>query len=272
MSQPHPLYQPPAASSAEVQSWHAQLTAATPTHSSMGILPLPPRLHARVLAGEFIDFSDILHAIAIDSKEEEPVSVEVGEGQHLTLSRKRKRKDVSDFQTWSQCFTIYAAVLTSALPARGPDLFAYHFVIASAAKEYAPGAFLAYDITFRRKAAQYHITRWGEIDPHVYSKAFTGMRRSPGQCALCASTFHKSEECDLYTQGPARKARTTPTGLKPRPVVPTYRGKEVCLNWNRGKCARDHDCPRAHVCSVPSCLGPHRAFSCPSRRSSPRKA
>ncbi len=266
------LYQPPAASHTELQAWQAQLAAATPAHLATGIPPLPARLQARLIAGEFIDFADILHATEVNSQEEQPVSLEVGEGHHLTLSRKRKRRDISDFTTWSQCFTVYAAVLTSVQPSRGPDLFAYHYIIATASKEYSSSAFLAYDVAFRKKAAQYRLTRWGEIDPHIYSRAFTGMRRSSNQCSLCTSSIHRMEDCSLYTGGPARKPRTTPAGPKPRSTVPNYHGKEVCLNWNRGRCSREHDCPRAHVCSVQACQGPHRAFTCPSRRSSPRKA
>ncbi len=265
-------YQPPTASPAELQAWQSQLATAAPAPFSTGIPPLPARLQARLLAGEFIDFSDILHAIEVDNKEEQPVSLEVGEGHQLTLSRKRKRREISDFQTWSQCFSVYAAVLTAVQPARGPDLCGYHYIIATASKEYSSSAFLAYDIAFRKKAAQFRLSRWGEIDPHIYTKAFTGTRRSTNQCSLCTSMFHRIEDCDLYTGGPVRKARTTQPGPRSRSAVPTHRGKEVCLNWNRGKCSRDHDCPRAHVCSVQAYQGPHRAFACPSRRSSPRKA
>ena len=265
-------YQPPAASHTELQAWQAQLAAAAPPPSSMGIPPLPARLQARLTAGEFIDFSDILHAIEVDSGEEQPVSLEVGEGHQLTLSRKRKRRDVLDFQTWSQCFAVYATALTAVQPTRGADLFAYHYIIATAAREYSGNAFLAYDIAFRKRAAQYQITRWGEIDPQTYTKAFTGMRRTSNQCSICTSILHRTEDCTLYSGGPVRKARTTSAGPKPRSSVPSFRGKEVCLNWNRGRCSRDHDCPRAHVCCVPACQGPHRAPACPSRRTSPRKA
>ncbi len=79
----------------------------------------------------------------------------------------------------------------------GPGLFAYHYIIAMASKEYSSSTFLAYDVAFRKKAAQYRLTRWGEIDPHIYSRAFTGMRRSSNQCSLCTSSIHRTEDCSL---------------------------------------------------------------------------
>lgn len=79
----------------------AQLVATphAPNPPRMGIPPrdLPARLQARGLAGEFIDTPDILHAIELGAGEEEPISLEVGEGHQFTLSRKRRHREIQDF-------------------------------------------------------------------------------------------------------------------------------------------------------------------------------
>ena len=275
-----PPYLPPAASPADIHALQTQLAAATPAPSvhRMGIPPLPARLQARVLAGEFVDMPDILHALELDAGEELPINLEVGEGHQLTLSRKRKRKEIRDFATWSQCFSVYAAIIASAQPTRGVDLMAYHYIVATAAREYGSTAFLAYDIAFRRKAAQYSLASWGEIDPHIYTKAFTAAPRPSYQCSICTSLYHSTADCPLYTGGSARQPRTTPAGPRMRTVptptyasAPSHQGKPVCLNWNRNRCPRESGCSRAHVCNMPGCQGPHRASACPSRRTSPRK-
>ena len=79
----NPLYLPPAASWADIHAQQMQLlaeaTPAPPLHR-MGTPPLPVRLQARVLAGEFVDMSDILHTLELDVGEELPINLEVGEG------------------------------------------------------------------------------------------------------------------------------------------------------------------------------------------------
>ena len=263
-------YQPPAANQREVATWQA----ASPGHfpsplsqislapASTAIPPLPTKLVRSITAGEFTDFSDILRAIELGGREEKPLSLQLGEGHSLTLSHKPSRKEIPDFTTWSN-----AATICTRYPQRGPDLFAYHHIIACASHEFTVEA---YDIAFRKKAAQFHIHRWGEIDPQLYSKVFTaGRAQLASHCSICLSPIHKVEDCPLYAGGPA-KPKTAAAGPQRR-VVPTHNGKEVCLNWNRGKCRSGSDCPRAHVCAAQGCQGQHKAFQCPSRRSSPRK-
>lgn len=148
-------------------------------------------------------------------------------------------------------------------------MLAYLYIMASANQEFQFTACLAYDIAFRKKAAKYHLGVWGQIDPQIYSKAFTGAsRRASSLCSLCLATSHGTAECPLYTPGPAKKPRASPAG--PRRTAPLANGKEICLNYNRGRCSRD-DCPRSHACSFRGCGGAHPALRCTLRRSSPRK-
>lgn len=274
------FYQPPAATAAEIQGLQASLGVPQPGpshHLQLAPTPhtlptLPSKLTAKVLNGEFVDFAEIFQAIDSEEGDEPPLEVELGEGRQLTLSRKPRRKEVKDFGVWSKCFCVYAATVCCQHPTRGPDLFAYHYIIACAYWEFLGNAWLTYDTAFRKKAAKFHISQWGERDLQLYNKTFVGVkRRNTAHCAICLSTSHATADCSLYQEGPAKKSKSVPAG--PRAAgVPWHAGREVCLNWNRGKCA-DTSCPmaRAHVCSNRGCQGAHKSTACPNRRASPRK-
>ena len=155
-------------------------------------------------------------------------------------------------------------------PTRGPDLFTYHYIIACTHWEFLGNAWLTYDTAFRKKASKFHISQWGDRDLQLYNKTFVGVkRRDTAHCAICLSTSHATTECSLYQGGPAKKSKNAPAGPKAS-GVPWHGGREVCLNWNRGRCT-DNSCPRAHVCSSRGCQGAHKSPACPIRRASPCK-
>ncbi len=231
--------------------------------------PMPAKFMAAAAAGEFVDFNELLHAIEVDSGEEPPLCIQVGEGQQLTLPRKPKRQPISTLGDWVKCFAVYASTLTAN---RGPDMFAYLYLIAAAHKEFHFTAGMAYDTAFWKKASQFRLTTWGQIDRQLYSRASTGAGKAKAGtlCALCLSTAHVTSDCPLYSRWPAKKPKLAQAGPKGSTSLKAFEGKEVCLNYNRGRCSRD-DCPRAHVCSVKGCQGQHTAAKCPRRRLSPRK-
>ena len=275
-------YQPPAATTETISSLQAALAtrAAAPTQpgpSSIHLAPLsgtiptiPAKFITAAAAGEFVDFNELLHAIEVDSGEEPALCIQVGEGQQLALPRKPKKKVISSFSEWVRCFSVYASTLCAYQPLRGPDMLAYLHVIASAHEEFQFAACMAYDVAFRKKAANFRLSSWGHIDPQIYSKAFTGASKAKpsAHSSLCLSTFHSTSDCPLYSSGPAKKARTGLAG--PKRLVPLHNGKEICLNFNRGRCSREN-CTRAHVCSLRGCGGAHPASQCTLRRFSPRK-
>ena len=269
-----PLYQPPAATAQEVQSLQASLAAQqSPLAAacSTAIPALPNKLTGKILSGEFVDYGEILHALEADTRHEQPTCIQVGEGQQLVLSRRPRRREVTDIDQWVRCFSAYTATICTHQPIRAPDLLAYQYVITSAYSEYKADPtrpWLAYDTAFRQKAARYHTARWGEIDPQLYTKAFTGKKRVSSCCLTCLSPAHITNDCPLQEPGPSKKARVQPPEHKS--AIPKHHGREVCLNWNRGRCS-NNPCPRAHVCLVKGCQGEHRAYACPTRRTSPRK-
>ena len=200
-----------------------------------GSIPsIPARFATAATAGEFIDFTELLHALDLEGTEETPLRIELGDDNRLTLPRKPKKRQVSSFPEWARCFGVYAHYLTSHQPLRSTDLFAYMYIIATCHAEYTFSACMAYDVAFRRKAARFRLTSWGQIDPQLYTKAFTGSgkARPRAWCDHCLTSSHSPSECPLFSSsGPAKKPRVTTAG--PRHTTPT-RTKEVCRNFNRG--------------------------------------
>ena len=101
----------------------------------------------------------------MDSGEEPPLFIEVAEGQYLAGDYKE-----GDQHLWG----VYASTLCAYQPQRGPDMLGYLYIIASAQHEFSLSACMSYDVAFRKKAAKFHLTLWGQLDPQIYACAFTG--------------------------------------------------------------------------------------------------
>jgi len=90
----------------------------------------------------------------------------VAEGQHLTLTRKPKKKVIDTFAEWVKCFSVYATTTLCAYqPQRGTDKLSYLYIMALAHHEFHFAACLAYDIAFGKKAVNFQLSSWGHIDP-----------------------------------------------------------------------------------------------------------
>ena len=235
---------------------------------------LPHTTTSKILSLQYFDLATLLPSNLATARDPQPVRVQLGgdDNQHLLLSRRpSSKKTISSILEWVTTFTIYAAVLTTADPSRGPDLFEYTRTIVEAEREYKGEAWLRYDIAFRTRAANRHITRWADIDSTLWNRAFSGMSKASSCCAICLDTTHSTTECPLYTQGPAQRRATSGAGPSQPTSGPINTPRSVCLNWNRGRC-KFTNCRRAHICATNGCGGEHRFTECPNRRHSPRKS
>ena len=258
------VYQPPTATPQQVLAMQSSLAtqpAAAP-HVPASLPPLAPstgslfsgsissiptKFATAAAAGEFIE---LLHALEEDSGDEPLIFVQVGEGHQLSLPRKQRRKVISAFHEWVRCFGVYSHHLCAHQPLSGPDLLAYLYLIATCQVEFNFSACLAYDVAFRRKASTFRLT--GQIDPQIYAKAFTGVGKAKARawCDTCLVSHHTTADCPLFFIKEGQPRRPGQPWLAPRrhPALPS--SKEICLNYNRGRCSKD-DCPRRHVCLLP---------------------
>ena len=84
-------------------------------------------------------------------RDPQAIHVQLGgnDSQQLLLSRRpTTKKCISSIHDWVLAFSAYAAVIITADPARGPDLFEYTRIIVQAEREYKGDAWLCYDTAF----------------------------------------------------------------------------------------------------------------------------
>ena len=165
-------------------------TMVTPAPS---LPPIPKKLADSMIAGNFVDFAELPPAKG-RSKMRPTVEGQVVLVQAAELFQARRL--IADFTTWSQCFAIFAAVITMEFPDRTPSLMAYMASIAKASARYRWPSWVIYDLNFRQHAAGTGMVDWSKVDPGLYSECFNGMAKSEeGWCVHCYSTDHASEHC-----------------------------------------------------------------------------
>ena len=185
----------------------SQATKLVPT--APGLLALPKKLVERIVAGQYVDFTELPPAKgrtrALPSSEE----------GHIVVIRAEDlagcRKLIPDLATWLQCFCIYAAVIAEHEPDRTKSLFAYASTIAKASSKYKWPSWLVYDQNFRQEAADSGSKDWARVDPSIYKQCFTSAAlATEGWCKACQSVEHSSERCPLKT---AKLVETDIAGL-----------------------------------------------------------
>ena len=179
-----------------------------------GLPSLPKRLVERILAGEYIDFTEIPPA----KGKVRPLSVP--EGNVILVQAcdlLQQRRLIPDLGTWCQCFATYAAIVCSQVPERAGDLLGYSSQIARASQKYKWPSWVIYDQNFRQDAADRGVTEWSRLDPSLYTQCFTGQAKSNDSwCRSCHSIDHSTEWCPLNPPPPpkqASKAKPNPSAL-----------------------------------------------------------
>ena len=109
-------------------------------------------------------------------------------------------KQVTDFQTWLQCFATYCSILGSQDPGTIPELIAYLIMIARVSQDFAGLAWVRNDSAFRRQAAITGNWKWSQINLSLYSICFMGRAEEVRRCVLCLSTVHPAAQCPLQAE------------------------------------------------------------------------
>ena len=171
------------------------------------------------------------------------------------------RKLIPDFATWSQCFSLYAAVAMAHEPSRAGDLMAYNNLIATMSKRFPWPSWIIYDQNFREEAAAIPGKPWGKADASLYSQCFTGVITGSAEpwCQVCQSLGHQSGSCPY---GPPFKRHRIETKRE----APT----QLCrkFNNNDGMCSYRGNCKFAHKCFL--CGGDHPYSQCTKGRKNRR--
>ena len=197
-----------------------------------GFSPVPAKLVAQIVAGKYIDLSDLL-AVNLVQKEPEPQLLLDGR-LVLTSQPKKQRRRIEDIASWMEAFAIFSLILVSSFPNRWKDLTQYKLLILRTYRHFSGRVWLAYDQAFREHAAATRLTDWSAMNVQLFNfhAAGSSVRSSP------SSTSTESPE---------------PPGSSSSVIL--------CKSWNKGRCTAPFaSCRYAHRCSV--CSGEHRANSC----------
>ena len=202
-----------------------------------GFSPVPAKLVAQIVAGKYVDLSDLL-AVNLLQKETEPQVLFDGR-LVLTSQPKQQRRKIEDIASWMEAFSIFAMILVTHFPHRWKDLLQYQLLILRTFRHFSGKVWLAYDRAFREHAAAIRLTDWSSMNVQLFNFHAAGS-------SVRDSTLAQSNE---YPEPPGSSSSNV-----------------VCISWNKGRCTAPFaSCRYAHRCNL--CSGSHRATTCPNRSS-----
>ena len=119
--------------------------------------PISKKLADRILAGKFVDLADLPPA----KGKVRPLCTPDGSvllvHAHDFMQQKRL---IPDLATWTQCFSLYTAVVCSKNSERLTDLLGYMCQITKASQPFMWPSWVTYDQNFRQEAAERDMKEW----------------------------------------------------------------------------------------------------------------
>ena len=230
-----------------------------------GLPSLPKKCVDKILAGEFMDFAELPPA-----KGKVKAIPQAGEGQIVVIQAAdlmESRKLIPDLATWIQCFSIYAAVITTKEPERAKNLLAYMSLIAKCSLKYKWPSWVVYDLNFRQDAAETGLKDWSKVEPSTYTQCFTGAAISQDNwCRRCHSIDHATDACPIKPMSMPKKregqqlAPIPPFKKRPAP----HSNPQTCRKYNTydGDCRYGANCMFQHKCESCGEHG-HPVTKCP---------
>ncbi len=146
-----------------------------------GLLPIPPKLAAKILKWEFVEMAEMLPEYWPGAKPDEDIA---------KRAPARRPCQVTDIFTWIQCYASYISVLAGRFTESVPELMAYMYLvtITRVSQDFTGLAWVRYDASFRRQAAITGNRKWSQINPSLYLICFTGCALAVTRCDLCLSS------------------------------------------------------------------------------------
>ena len=220
---------------------------------------VPERLVKKILRGEFVDMAELLK----DNIEVERRRLASGD----TLQGPRLgRREMPDFESWLQCFSAYAAVVTSKYPQKARELWAYQATMIAEHRKCGGRGWLLYDMAFRQQITSLEATDFSRINQSLYSTTFLAYGGRGQFCVRCMMSDHTQEECALNPSRALPVVHWRDPGAGPsrrEDFEPRRRGSRgACFAFNDGRCTSPY-CRFEHVCS--RCGGNHRKSACRPR-------
>ena len=123
-----------------------------------GFSPIPAKLVAEIVAGKYIDLSDLL-AVNLVQREPEPQVLFDGR-LVLTSQPKKQRRHIKVIASLMETFAIFSLILVSHFPIRWKDLVQYQLLILRTYCHFSGRVWLTYDQAFCEHAAASRLQMW----------------------------------------------------------------------------------------------------------------
>ena len=218
-----------------------------------GLPVLPKRLVDKMVAGEYINFNELIPFCDPSAEEQSSAAPEHYLFPSLGLIKQGHKVEYS-FLQWASCFVTYMAVLSS----KGSNIThmcAYFNTILKASREYTDDMWRHYDADYRQKAEATHNTDWSSIDSALFNQCFTGRAKKVQRCTTCNSAKHDTSSCPRKK---GKRPMSLPDDALPSPKLSKQR-PEVCYNFNYHRaCSR----PEKAEVTCAACGPKHDVVEC----------
>ena len=225
---------------------------------SEGLAPIPAKLVARIVRGEFVDMAELLR-----DNLEALRRGSLQDGSTASSSQTKKaRREVPDLLSWVQCFGTYMAIIASKHPSRVRQLLAYQTLIVREARRCGGNGWQTYDSMFRQQVVGHPDADWSKLNSTLYAVTFLAESGGGKNCPLCMETDHKEDDCALSLAKPSSSHRGSSDGASKRERGDARKiTRGACFLWNQGECTHPY-CRFRHVCV--RCYGDHKVTHCRS--------
>ena len=220
-----------------------QLTTQPTVHpkATDALPPVSTQICQKIIQGEFIDFSVLLHRAIFRDATTDPLP-----------STQQPIKKISSNVMWMQVWNLYLLVILSHNHAKILEMIPYQCLICSATALLPLQSWLRYDAKFCTLAAANPLLCWDQRHPDLWLEclALGNKEQQHWPCPYCKVTTHFPENCP---QSPFRHNKT-PTPPEPGRSLLPIRGE-----FNQGHCTRA-TCKYRHISL--SCQANHPRISC----------
>ena len=148
--------------------------------------PVPAQIRQKIIQGEFIDFSVLLHRATFLDATADPLP-----------STQQPIKKISSFVMWMQAWNLYLLVILSHNPAKVLEMIPYQRLICSATTLLPLKSWLQYYAKFCTLAAANPLLRWDQRHPNLWLEclALGNKEQQRWPCPYCKATTHFPENC-----------------------------------------------------------------------------
>jgi hypothetical protein len=264
------------ASRIESQAVQSPVTPAAPTEVENVSLTNGARVTKKLVknakAGEFVDLNELVPSNEPSSVMESSLDDATG---NLIFKKKSIKKIIDNFLTWSLARAGYEELILENNFNLYKNCCAYRLFIQKQNALYSWSAVDQYDVRFRHNLSMTRSFEFQKMDTDLGFSVFNALSVRPSQqgCFRCKSLLHHVKDCPFpetasektsfkKTKSSSGFSNSSNSGnVSSRGGGFSYsRGREVCFNYNSGRCSDPCPSGRMHVCS--GCGGPEPMPRC----------